>query len=232
MVAGAEDTNDEQDPRVRRYGGRSVLAVAVGINLLPGGGSGTGGPQPSVSPTVAPTASPQPSAAALPRSGTIEAGTYLMRNGTSSFRVTFPAGWDIVVEDGSDIRKHRDQPGEIVFTVYSPDINVYPDACANEDKPPRTGPTADDLIAALRAQQNSDVSEPVAITVGGLPWDRASRSPPRRDWTSPVVLKASCGSGPGMRAATTSHSAHRPERTPVSIVETPSGRIVLSTGGR
>ena len=208
----------------------AVVAVAVvGINLLPGGGSGTGGSQPSVSPTVAPTASPQPSPAALPRSGAIEAGTYLMRNGTSSFRVTFPAGWDIVVEDSSDIRKHRDQPGEVIFTLFLPDINVYPDACASEEWPPRTGPSANDLLAALNAQKNSDVSEPAPITIGGRPGISVDVSTPKGldiDGCFEGIQRIWSGATGGNYLA-----FGAPGGTyPVSIVETPSGRIVIATG--
>ena len=93
-----------------------------------------------------------------------------------TFRVTIPAGWDVVTEDGIDIRKHRDQPNEVIFTVFSPDINVYPDACASGKSPPRTGPTTDDLIAALNAQKNTDVSEPAPITIGGRPGVRVEVS--------------------------------------------------------
>ena len=69
-----------------------------------------------------------------------------MSDGQSEFRVTFPAGWDS--SEGRDIRKNRDQTGELVFTVYEHDISVYPDACANDVTPPLTGPTAADLVAA------------------------------------------------------------------------------------
>ena len=146
-----------------------------------------------------------------------------------SFRVTFPAGWDVVSEDGSDIRKHRDQPGEVIFTVFSPDINVYPDACASEESPPCTGPTTDDLIAALNAQKNSDVSEPAPITIGGRPGVRVEVSTPKgldiagcfegiqRIWSGATGGNYLAFGAPG--------GTH-----PVSIVETPSGRIVLSTG--
>ena len=99
-----------------------------------------------------------------------------MSDGHSSIRVTIPQGW--VSIEGTDIRKHRDQPNEVTFELYSADINVYPDACATEDRGPRTGPTADDLLAALRAQQNSDVSEPAEITIGGHPGLRLEVSVP------------------------------------------------------
>jgi hypothetical protein len=201
----------------------AVVAVAVvGINLLPGIGSGTGGSQPSPSPTAAPTASPEPTLARVPGSGPIEAGTYRMTDGQSSIRVTIPQGW--VSIEGTDIRKHRDQPNEVTFELYSADIYVYPDACATEDSGPRTGPTADDLLAALRAQQNSDVSEPTEITIGGHPGVRLEVSVPEGlDVASctPDVLRI-------WHDADDDYLHAGP--TPVYIVETSSGRIVFRKG--
>ena len=205
-----------------------VVAVAfVGINLLPRSGSGPGGPLPSPSPTVAPSVSPQPTLARLPGSGPMEPGTYLMSDGTSSFRVTIPTGWD-AAQNGRDIRKHRGQPGEVTLSLYSSDINVFPDACASQDRPPRTGPTADDLVAALRAQQNSDVSEPAGITIGGRPGQRLDVSTPQGlDVAGCFESTLRIWSG----AAGGNYLAFGPpgETAPVSIVEAPSGRIVFTT---
>ena len=207
----------------------AVVAVAlVGINLLPRSGSGTGGSLPSPSPTVAPSASPQPTLARVPGSGSIQAGTYLVSDGKSSIGVTIPAGWDAAA-NGRDIRKHRDQPNELMFAVFSSDIYVYPDACASQDRPPRTGPTADDLVAALRAQQNSDVSEPADITIGGRPGLRLEVSVPKG------LDVATCTDGIfriWSDAFGENYLAFGPSSTtaPVSMVETSSGRIVFSTG--
>jgi len=206
----------------------AVVAVAfVGINLLPRSGSGPGGPLPSPSPTVAPSVSPQPTLARLPGSGPMEPGTYLMSDGKSSIRVTIPTGWD-AAQNGRDIRKHRGQPGEVTLSLYSSDINVFPDACASQDRPPRTGPTADDLVAALRAQQNSDVSEPAGITIGGRPGQRLDVSTPQGlDVAGCFESTLRIWSG----AAGGNYLAFGPpgETAPVSIVEAPSGRIVFTT---
>ncbi len=200
-------------------GAAAVVAVtAVGINLLPWNGSGAGGPQPSPSPTAVPR---------VPSSGSIEPGTYLVTDGDSTFRVTFPAGWDVV--DGQDFRKHRDQRGELSFGIYSRDINVWPDSCATRELPPSTGPTADDLVAALLAQENSDVSEPAEITIDGLPGVRLDVSVPEGLDTAACVPEA-------LRIwSDAADNANRlafggPGTTPIYIVETPSGRIVLGTG--
>ena len=104
-----------------------------------------------------------------------------MSDGKSSIRVTIPTGWDAAA-NGRDIRKHRGQPNEVIFSVYASDINVYPDACASQDRPPRTGPTADDLVAALRAQQNSDVTEPAESRSADV-LECASTFLVPKDWT-------------------------------------------------
>lgn len=205
----------------------AVLAVAfVGVNLLPAsGGTGPGGqPSPSLTPT--PTAPPSTEPVSdLPSIGPIDAGTYRVPD--SSILITIPSGWDI---DEGSIRKHRDQPGELAvgFTT-SPSIAVYPDACATEDTPPPTGPTTDDLLAALRAQENSDVSEPVAVTVGEVAATRVQVSVPEgldlatcregilRVWTAP---------GFGYLAwATDPTGSYEPAS--IHIAETPSGRVVF-----
>ncbi len=252
-IAGAVldqvDTTRQRRPwwAARRFGDMNTLAkffvaaaamvavAVVGINVLPGTGTGTGTgsqPSPSPSPTLAPTASPQPTPARVPSSGPIEAGTYVVSDGQSSIRVTFPAGWD-VAENGRDIRKHRDQPNEVMFTVYSPDINVYPDACATEDRPPPTGPTRDDLIAALRAQANSDVSNGSLTTVGGgLPGLRLLITVPKGldvAGCSPGALRIWSGATGGNYLAFGPAPTYEPAT--IDILETSSGgRIVLSAG--
>ena len=192
----------------------AVVAVAVvGINLLPGGGSGTGGSQPSVSPTIAPSATPQASPVALPLSGPIEAGTYLIRNGTSSFRVTIPEGWDIVVEDGATTSGsiaisrakspsrsspgHQRVPGRVrergMATAHRTDRRTIwlPPSTLRRT---RTSPSLPRSRSADALASRVDVSTPKGLDIDSC-------------------LKPSSGSGPVPRAATTSHSAHRAELT-------------------
>jgi hypothetical protein len=216
---------------------RFAVAAVIGLLVLVGGGiylsnNGSGGvggaPAPTATATASPTASPQATLARLPLSGLTEGGTYLVSNGESSMRVTIPAGWDNG-NSGRDIRKHRDQPNEVTFGIYSPDLNVFQDACASEDVPPRSiGPTTDDLVAALNAQQNSDVSEPAEVTIGGRPAMRLEISIPDgldlagcTDGTLKIWVD---GSGSYFAGLGPTGSA------PVTIVETPSGRMVIYTG--
>jgi hypothetical protein len=173
-----------------------------------------------------PTAIPSPTPAALePINAPLLARTYRIPT-SPSILLTFPEGWDARGEGESwDIRKNRDQPDELVFESWGPDIRVYPDACANDVQPPLTGPTADDLLAALDAQANSEVSEPVDVTVGGRPGVRLEISIPEaldlsqcyedtvRIWTGGSYLAF----GPMPRDVV----------APIHIVETESGRVVF-----
>jgi hypothetical protein len=210
----------------------AVVVVAVlGFSLLPSVGSGPGSAQPSPSPSPTPTPSVAPSSAVawLPVAGQIPAGTYRVPG--SSILITLPAGWD-VSEDG-DIRKNRDSPTELVVSIWRPDIAVYEDACANDVVPPRTGPTVDDLLVALRAQKSSDVSEPVDVTVGGIAASRIEVSVPEGlDLGSCFegILRIWTGSTGGNYLAFGEDPTGRYTATPVYLAQTPSGRDVFSFG--
>ncbi len=141
-----------------RLGAAIVMTFAiVGCNAL----------QPSTETAPpSPTAQPSEVGPRTPTNGPLEAGTYRI-GGDAGVTITLPSGWDTLTE-GVDIRKHRDQPGELTFWVdASDDIAVYTDACANQDPAPLAGPSADDLLAALQAQNESDVADPVEVTMGG-----------------------------------------------------------------
>ena len=133
-----------------------VLAVIVGINLLPGGN--TGGPD----------ATPSPSAVSLPftrDSRPIEAGTYRLLGETWApvdLTLTVPAGWD-QVELGVD--KNPDTDGGLSLSAWVV-TQVYTDTCAAEGHLVPIGPSVDDLVNALEALGGAEVSPPVESTVG------------------------------------------------------------------
>ena len=149
----------------------AVILVAVGAFALLPRDSGPGAPSPS--PTTAPTTTPtvEPSAAIpfVPKVGRIDPGTYRMGE-DASIVLTIPEGWSAWAggsyPTATDIRKHRDQEGELGLWVDATDgIEVYPSVCGSDPAP--VGPTVDDLVTALRAQEGSDTSEPVNLTIGG-----------------------------------------------------------------
>ncbi len=141
-----------------------VIGV-VGYNFLPTQG-GDGGPAATPSPTNVPR---------LPANGPIEAGTYRMGSGPT-FLITVPPGW--VSDNGMSIRKNHGQPTEVAVDMFRAGIDVFADACESEGTEERIGPTAEDLIAALVAQENSDISDPVDVTVAGLPGSQFDISAP------------------------------------------------------
>ena len=151
----------------------AVLVVAVvGYQLLPGQ-SGPGAPSAVPSPTATPAPTLIPS---LPTQGSIDPGTYRMGVGPW-IEITIPAGW-VSIDGGSTIEKHPEEPGDVALSIFSADLRVFTDACQSADTDEPVGPTVDDLLAALHAQKNSRIGEPVAVTVGGLPGSRLEISAP------------------------------------------------------
>lgn len=100
----------------------------------------------------------------------LEAGTYLIPASAWSvadFTVTFPVGW--TVQYGHVYAQQSDQEDEFGFYAVVVD-DIYADACRGETgsmKP--VGASSADLVAALRAQPGTEVTEPVATTLGGRP---------------------------------------------------------------
>ena len=200
----------------------AVIAVAfVGINLLPTKTGPAAQPSPTPSLTPAPTATAEP-ISNLPNRGPVPAGTY--RVPSTKVHITVPSGWNI--EDARDMRKNRDLPTEIALLFWRPDIGVWPDACTSE-APSNTGPTANDLLAALRAQGSTDVSEPVAVTFGEIEAQQLVVSPSAgiepsachdtllHVWSSPT----SNGNDFGVDT---------PEGLPIYVSETEAGRVVFT----
>lgn len=61
---------------------------------------------------------------------------------------------------------------------YWPVSNVYADACdTGFVVDPPIGPTVDDLVTALDAQENTEMSDPIDVTVGGHPGKQFEMTP-------------------------------------------------------
>jgi|KBSMisStandDraft_5_1062788.scaffolds.fasta_scaffold232300_2 hypothetical protein len=203
----------------------AVILVAVGALAFLQRPSGPGGPGVTVTPS--PSTAPTPTASALPvsdlpQSGSIPPGTYRVPG--NHILVTVPAGWDVV--DGRDMRKNRDQPTEIALVFWRPDIAVFADACSDSATPLRTGPTADDLLADLRAQDSSDISEPVAVTIGEVAAKRFVVSPTEgidpATCNGGVLFHYWAGVGNGNDFGSTGNPVE------MYVAETGSGRAVFS----
>jgi hypothetical protein len=231
----------------------AVILVAVGaFALLPReSGPGAPGPTPTTAPTTNPTAEPSAAISFVPPSGRIDPGTYRMGE-DASIVLTIPEGWFARNEStdrrgpsessyptGTDIRKHREglgvdgpeapdlsQPGEQQIWVDASDlIRAYPDACdsSTEILPEPAGPTVDDLVSALRAQEGSDTSEPVNVTVGG-------RQVQRFEITSDEAIDVStCQDGTARVWYSDAYGFMHAPAT-VYMVQTDAGRIVFGFG--
>jgi hypothetical protein len=197
----------------------AVLVVAIlGYKLLPG----ADGPGGQSTPTPEPTEVPR-----LPTSGALAAGTYRMGNGPT-LQVTVPAGW--VSAGGMSVRKNLDQPNEVALDVWPADIRVFANACQSEGTEQPIGPTVDDLIAALQAQENSDLTDPVAVTVAGVPGFRLEISAPAGlDITQCSIESLQIW----VDAGGTNYLAgvgHPPAVAIVYVADTPAGRLHYGSG--
>ena len=128
---------------------------------------------PAATPTPSPTLTAPPSVGirTMPRLGLIPPGKYRMGE-DASIVLTMPSGWTGSAGDtyeksiGTDIRKHRDQAGELALWVDATDlIRVYPSVCGSDPLP--VGPTVDDLVTAIRAEEGAEISEPAVVTISG-----------------------------------------------------------------
>ena len=214
----------------------AMIVVAVGALAFlqrPSGPGATVTPSPTTEPAPTLTAAPSVGILTMPRSGPIPAGTYRMGE-EASIVLAVPSGWSARAGDnyptGTDIRKHRDEPGELGLWVDASDqIGVYPDICATDKAPPPAGPTVDDLVTALRAQRGSETSEPADVTIGGRVVQRYEIS------FGQGIDIASCE--PGIARVWFSEASGyiasvEPTTDTVYMVQTGAGRIVFGIGRR
>lgn len=143
-----------------------VIVSILGIRFL-GGGTNFGGPSETATP------SPMPSPSALPVSGELDPGRYLMTDRQGApvpFAFTVPAGWSI--NGDGFIVKHEDAAGELSLAAW--DItHVFGHACTRPDGDEadliEVGPTVDDLAYALAGQEERQTSGPGDAKIGGRP---------------------------------------------------------------
>lgn len=168
----------------------AVVAVAVvAINLLPGGGNGTGGvpPSPSISPTVPPSPSMNPT-----QEPSVSPETHVVtpfagpdgfgicgptavdptcvedpRDDSITFTFDAPASWEPYESLGVWIDDNAPPDGAALF-IYRGNW-LYTDPCRPEDGDPdiAVGPTVDDLVTALVDHPSLEVTSPVDVTLAG-----------------------------------------------------------------
>jgi hypothetical protein len=150
-------------PTVNKIIGFGLAAAAV-VAVLVLGSQVFGRPAPG-SVGAQPTTTPEPRM--LPSAGALDPGAYRISDASYTpvdLVVTVPAGW--VANSFRTLVKNPNEPTEVGL---GPDIvtHVYGDACDPESTLTEVGPTADDLIAALMAQQNVDVTGPTDVIIDG-----------------------------------------------------------------
>ena len=169
----------------------AVVAVAVvAINLLPGGGSGTGGvpPSPSTSPTVPPSPSmsptPEPTASlvtlALTPFGPGGFDDKDPRVASITFTFDAPAGWEPFGLTGSDpgpgealgVWINGNGPSDGATFAFYRGSGLFSDPCLTEEEADAeadvpVGPTVDDLVTALVDHPSLDVTSPGDVTLAG-----------------------------------------------------------------
>ena len=157
----------------------AVLVVAlVGYQLLPSN-TGSGGRRRRSVAARQPHRGANASAPRPPAAGLRPDRAGHLSNGQRTDLPHHGPAW-LGQRQGMSIRKNPEQPTEVDFDLFRADIDVFADACESEGTEERIGPTAEDLIAALVAQENSDFSDPVDVTVAGLPGSRLRCFGPRR----------------------------------------------------
>lgn len=217
----------------------AVLIVAVvGYNLLPGRSTGVGGPAPTASPTAAPTAAPSigpsPSAAYpawfSPESGShgtgiLSPGSQTTRSFMPAFTYSVPEGWVNSLDESIAYGLFPDTPaneaeyalsGETAHGIFIVSVETPYFFCEAWEK---NSGTAAERVAFLVASDAFAVSEPVNVTIGGLPGKQVDvRLDP--DWTETCP-----GDPPGQDLGD--------QRTRATYLDTPNrGGIAIAVGGR
>jgi hypothetical protein len=146
----------------------AILLVVAALLALGVGGAIFVGSRPEATPT--PTAIPSPTATQvavppLPAGGALSPGRYRLTVPQS------PVTVDLTIGDGwTSGEWYIMNPPEFTHQISFWTVgNVPADACDwNGTQPsPPIGTTVDDLVSALDAQQNTDMSGPVDVRVGG-----------------------------------------------------------------
>jgi hypothetical protein len=155
--------------------------VLIGLAMLGGTVGSSPSPVEPTSQAIAPaSASPSPSPTptvvpvrALPESGYVGPGRYVTTMPDAPVDAAFTI--DTIWDSGGWWIGNQTPPTSISFWTVA---NVYRDACDTATLPdPPIGPTVDDLVAALDAQANTDMSAPVDVVVDGHPGVRVELTP-------------------------------------------------------
>jgi hypothetical protein len=144
-----------------------VILVVLGVNLLPGGGTGT----PASTPTPTPAATPVP--VIFPAEGPLSRGRHEVSQDDARFTVDITTdGWvsdGLGTESGGTFSKNGGggSPVGAWLLFWSVD-GVYADPCGHVPAD-AAGSSAADLAAAVAGIPELDTSAPSDTTIGGFP---------------------------------------------------------------
>jgi len=181
-----------------------VIVAVVGYNVFPGRSTGVGGPAPSASPT--PSVSPPATLSTWPNwfperlgRGILAAGRQTTRLFEPSFTFTVPADWVNSVDGGDSYALFPDTPANAAEYALSRDtasaiyVHILPSRSSDEFGvcpwvDPSAGPSATASLAPPTPSQAVIVTDPVAVTIGGLngTWVDVQLDP---SWTGRCTLQ-------------------------------------------
>lgn len=162
-----------------------VIAAIIGFNYV-NSNVGTDEPSPTPTPTANPTATPVAIPPLPPMgAGNIVPGRYTIAVPDSPViaALTVGDGWST---GGWYIMTPPFFPMQMSFWTVE---NVYEDLCDRESLPvPAIGPSVDDLVAALDAQANTDMSPAVDVELGGFAGKRVTMAAAETAFTCLIDL--------------------------------------------
>lgn len=152
---------------------RKGSGTVLGLCLLAAACSSTQDTASTPTPTTS-AASSTGSPSLLDGPDVIEPGTYVVDRFGTPIEVTMPTGWE---------RKYGvtvQGPDESVI-AFSDVSSVHSDSCNWIDTDAPVGPSVDELVKALQAQQNTTVSGPRPLTIDGFTGVALTLSPAGTD---------------------------------------------------
>jgi len=168
--------------RLALSAGAVILAVTIGLSLLPGGAGFGGGPAPTPTPTPVPTPTPitlqlYPSDAPAPRTATYRAGVPFPIPAT----MTVPSGWAGWV--GGEYAAFIETPEVLDIGGAAVHLTLgqtfYADPCHGTSLlDPQPGPSVDDLVTALTKLPGFTASTPTPVTIDGYAGKQLTLSAP------------------------------------------------------
>ena len=208
-----------------------AVIVFVGLRYLVPDNTGDTEPTATSTPTASPTATPVGVRPLPPwgSGGKLDPGTYTAEVPGSDVSgpgvtatLSIGAGWE---SGGWYIMNPPLFSKQVSFWTVA---NVHGDICDPESLPdPAIGPTVNELVEALDAQANTDLSPAVEVEVGGFPGKRVTIRPADNANCGPESGRhyfVSPRGEPGQHFDTTAHPQHT-----LWIVDVEGHRVVIAT---